>query len=145
MQAITKKQNRAGVDTYFLIEQPKEKSRLESMEAIDFYQFAIERYPHVNAVFFHVANESKSKPQHRRNLKQMGLSSGVSDYLLLMPNCKYNFLAIELKRARKKDSSVNPEQVEFIKNVNKNGGYGCICYGFCAALHVLKLYLSNKL
>lgn len=143
--AITKKQNKAGVDTYFLSEQLKVKSRLENEESKLLYQSAILKHPEIESLFFHVANESKSKPQHRHNLKQMGLSSGVSDYLLLMPNDRYHFLTIELKRARKKDSSVNPEQVEFIKNVNKNGGYGCICYGFRAALHVLKLYLSNKL
>ena len=137
---ITIKKNRAGVTTFFLTEQPK-TSRLEKSEAVDFYQHAMHKRPGIN--LFHVANESVSKMQHRKNLKQAGVKSGVSDYLLLAPNSKYNFLAIELKRARKSDSSVSANQNEFIKSVENMGGFGCVCYGYQAALLALDEYLKE--
>ena len=143
---IERKKNHSGIDVYFdQAEQTDKKSRLEHVEAIDFYQFAIKRWPQIETLFCHIANESDSMPQYRSKLKQMGVSSGVSDYQLLIPNEKYNYLVIELKRANKKDGAASKSQKEYILEVNKNGGYGCICHGFCAALHVLELYLSNEL
>lgn len=50
-------------------------------------------------MLFSVANERKSNPQHMQKLKRMGLVSGVSDLILLLPSGKAVF--IELKRPDK--------------------------------------------
>jgi len=139
------KQQKKGVDCYLSNDRPKTKSRLEWVEGVDLYQHATHKFDGIEPVFFHVANESQSKPQYRQKLKQQGLTAGVSDYLLLAPRGGYHYLAIELKRARVGDSAIRDEQITFIEAVSNMGGYGCICYGYKAALHVIELYLNEMI
>ena len=52
-----------------------------------------------------------------------GLCVGSSDLIGLMPNGR--FLAVEVKKV---GGMVSPEQVNFLKMVNKKGGLGVSCY-----------------
>ncbi len=140
---ITKTLNKKGVPVYALAEQPKAKSRTEDMEAIDFYSHVKYQMPELGSLFFHVANESQSAPQYRKKVKQMGLTSGVADYLCLAPRGGCPYAAIELKRARKKDSSVSAEQTAFLKEAEAEGAFVAICYGYKSALYALREYLSK--
>lgn len=142
---ITLKTNQHGIDVYSLTNQPKELSRTEWLEGVDFYQFAIKKYPELKRLLFHVANESQSKPQYRQKLSQQGLTSGVSDYLLLSPRGAFSFMTIELKRARIRDSKTSEAQLIFLAKTNMIGGYSCICNGYEAALFALEKYLNKNL
>lgn len=141
---ISKTLNQKGVPVYALTEQPKTKSRKEDVESIDFFSHAKYKYPELGRLLFHVANESASAPQYRRKIAQMGVTSGVADYVLLKSVGPYPYAVIELKRARKTDSSVKPEQTEFLTQCMDEGAFVAICYGYKAALYALELYLYNK-
>ena len=139
---IIKKRNRAGVMCYWDDEQnaSKIKSRKEYLEQIDFVNWARYEYPILESLLFAPMNEGDAKPQYRSKMKSMGLTSGVSDCILLCNGVG----AIELKRSRKRDSSVSKEQAKFTLAVEKAGGFAVIAYGALAAKEALKDYL-NKL
>jgi hypothetical protein len=140
---IKQSKNRAGVTVFALATQPKARSRKEDMEAIDFYQFAIRKYPEVKGLLRHIANERKASVHEHNLLVQQGMEKGTSDYLMLIPNDDHPYFAMELKRARKKDSSVQKEQNEFLLDAESVGAFACIAYGYKAALHALDVYMKN--
>lgn len=68
---------------------------------------------HKNIAFTHVANETSSRRQAIKN-KQMGLSPGFPDYVILLPG---KILFLELKR--KRGGRISPEQKEWLKRLNE--------------------------
>ena len=93
--------------------------------------------------------ENKVKAKVRELLKQYGIFNfpvaaspygyaGISDRLAVLPNGK--FLAIECKAPGK---SPTPLQMEFLKKVNANGGYGFVVDGE-SALNALDYFLTKK-
>lgn len=138
---IIKKRNRAGVICYWDDEQnaSKVKSRKEYLEQIDFVNWARYQCPILETLLFAPMNEGDAKPQYRSKMKSMGLTSGVSDCILLCNGVG----AIEMKRSRKRDSSISKEQVEFILGVESRGGFGAVAYGADAAKEALKDYLKK--
>ena len=96
---------------------------------------------------FHVANEGAFSPQHRDSLSRSGVRAGVSDYVILHRTKQgHPFALIELKRSRKRDSSISKEQVDFLLSREKQGGFCCIAYGAKAAKKIAEwLYKGNNL
>lgn len=75
-------------------------------------------------------------PQHRDSLTR----SGVSDYAILPLTLQgHPFALIELKRSRKRDSSISKEQVDFLLSRERQGGFCCIAYGKNAAIAIVEL------
>lgn len=138
---IIKKRNKAGVMCYWDDEQnaSKVKSRKEYLEQIDFVNWARYKYTVLESLLFAPMNEGDAKPQYRSKMKSMGLTSGVSDCILLCNGVG----AIELKRSRKRDSSVSKEQVKFTLGVESAGGFSVVAYGALAAKEALKDYLNK--
>lgn len=138
---IIKKRNKAGVMCYWDDEQnaSKIKSRKEYLEQIDFVNWARYKNPILETLLFAPMNEGDAKPQYRSKMKSMGLTSGVSDCILLCNGVG----AIELKRSRKRDSSVSKEQVKFNLDVESSGGFSVVAYGALAAKEALKDYLNK--
>ena len=134
-------------DKYYFDELNKsvKKSPLEEIEQKQLVANCKIKYKHLFKCMLHPVNESKSKPQYRAKLPMLGLNKGASDWLVLVSNKKYGFLVIELKRSRLKDSSVSIDQKEFIHSTKEHGGYGCVCYGYKAALEVMEMYFNNLL
>ena len=120
---ISKTTNKQGVPVYALTTQPKVKSRKEDVESIDFFSHAKYKHPELGRLLFHVANESQSAPQYRRKIAQMGVTSGVADYVLLKRSGDYPYAVFELKRERKRDSSVSAEQNEFLTQAMSEGAF----------------------
>jgi len=114
----------------------KQKSRIEKYEGWDFAAYVNHHMPELE--MFHVANEGAFSPQHRDSLTRSGVRSGVSDYVILHRTTQgHPFALIELKRSRKRDSSIRKEQSEFLLEREKQGGFCCGSYGAMAAIEVL--------
>lgn len=117
------------------------KSRLEHVEAKDVANHTYYVYP--DLLLFHVVNEGALPPQYRVKLREMGLMSGVSDYILLEPRRGYHGAMIELKRASKTDATpVSDEQKKFLKWARRKGYFTAVCYGFDEYWKCLLYYLG---
>lgn len=138
---IISERNSKGVVCYWddELNASDKKSPLEDNEAVNFYSHAINRWPWLKGRLFHVANESKSQPQYRSKLSQMGLASGVADYIVV----NNPPVAIELKRSRKRDSSYSNGQISWLLDAEDSGWQVCIAYGWQAAMQALDDGLSS--
>lgn len=77
--------------------------------------------------------------------KREGFKKGISDALYLQPRGPYAYLAIEMKtekRRKEKNGGLEPEQAEFIEAVNRNGGFGQVCYGTDEAVATFTSYMG---
>lgn len=94
---------------------------------------------------FHVANEGAFSPQHRDSLSRSGVRSGVSDYVILHRTLEgHPFALVEMKRGRKRDSSISKEQVDFLLSRELQGGLCCIAYGATAAKAIVEWMYKGK-
>lgn len=141
---INKSRNRSGLLCYQLAEQPTSKSRVEELEQIDLASHCAFRWPEHFGLQFHVANESKASPQYRGKLARMGLKKGVSDWLVLVPAHGRPYMVLELKRARKKDSTISKEQRDFLLSTESVGAFAVVAYGYRAALQAITDYFGGK-
>jgi hypothetical protein len=71
-----------------------------------------------------------------------GYVKGFPDLFVCEPRGKYHGLFIELKRPGGK---VSPEQIDWIKDLNRRGYYAIVCKGFDSARNTLDLYLSEQI
>lgn len=119
---------------------PKGSSRKEHLEVNDSVSYT--RFNHPEIIIFHVPNEGAIPPQYRQKLIEMGLLSGVSDLILLEPRGDYHGALIEMKRSNKSDSSVKPDQVDFLRWGRSKGYFTAVCYGAQAYKNFLLYYLQ---
>lgn len=121
----------------------KTKSRLEKYEAYDFAAYVNHHMPEL--MMFHVANEGAFSPQHRDSLTRSGVRKGVSDYVILHRTLQsHPFALIELKRSRKRDSSISEEQIDFLLSREQQGGFCCASYGKNAAIATVEWLYKGK-
>lgn len=121
----------------------KQKSRLEKYEGWDFSAYVNHHMPELQ--MFHVANEGAFSPQHRDSLTRSGVRSGVSDYAILHRTLHgHAFALIELKRSRRRDSSISKEQVDFLLSREQQGGFCCVAYGKNAAIAIVEWLHKGK-
>ena len=103
-------------------------TRKEEAHQIDSYQWITYVYPHFLA--WHTKNEGLKSISEAVRDQKGGVKKGVSDLIILTgPGYKYPFIAIELKRANKKGTSVSKEQKAFLRRVRECGGFAAVCYG----------------
>lgn len=121
----------------------KVKSREEKFEAYDLAAYI--NYHHQELQMFHVANEGAFSSGHRNHLSRSGVRSGVSDYVILHRTLGgHPFALIELKRSRKRDSSISKEQVDFLLSRERQGGFCCVSYGKNAAIAIVEWLYKGK-
>ena len=121
----------------------KQKSRLEKYEGWDFAAYVNHHYPELQ--MFHVANEGSFSKQNRDSLTRSWFRSGVTDYAILHRTLDgHTFALIELKRSRKRDSSISEEQVDFLLSREQQGGFCCIAYGAKAAKAIIEWMYKGK-
>lgn len=121
----------------------KQKSRIEKYEGWDFAAYVNYHYPELQ--MFHAANEGAFSPQHRDSLTRSGVRSGVSDYVILHHTLQgHPFALIELKRSRKRDSSISKEQVDFLLSRENQGGFCCAAYGKNSAIAIVEWLYKGK-
>ena len=122
----------------------KKKSRIEKLEGWYFSAHVNHHMPEL--MMFHVANEGAFSVQHRSSLSRSGMLPGAYDYVILHSTMHgHAFTLIELKRSRKRDSSVSQEQVDFIIHGETQGGFCCVAYGAKAAIAIVEwLYRGTE-
>lgn len=121
----------------------KQKSRIEKYEGWDFAAYVNHHMPELQ--MFHVANEGAFSPQHRDSLTRSGVRSGVSDYAILHLTLQgHQFALIELKRSRKRDSSISSEQSDFLLSRERQGGFCCAAYGKSSAISIAEWLYKGK-
>lgn len=137
---ITKKRNRAGVLCYYLTEQPKENTKYEYLEQIDYVRKARYLYPQLEKLLFAPINETKGTDGWMAKCAKMGKLKGVGDTILLSNGAG----SIELKKESKKHASaISKDQKEFALAVESAGGFAVVAYGATAALVALEDYLNK--
>ena len=122
----------------------KVKSPKEDAEQRQLNGHCSVKWPDLAPMMYHIINESggMGSSQYGSALNRLGRKKGVPDWPVMIPKNGYHGLYIELKRSRKRDSSVDKEQVKFLLQA-ESLGYKCvICYGYKAALHVIEEYLK---
>lgn len=91
-------------------------------------------YAKPGVVFWHTPNGGKRSVQWASKLKRMGVLPGVSDIILFY---RGSLFCLELKAANGRPTEA---QHEFLGNVQKQRGHGCIAYSIDSAINALKLW-----
>jgi len=120
----------------------KTKSPLEHIEQINLVAHCRQRWPKEFNLMLHPVNESDIKVQYRVKLNKCGLLPGASDWLILYPSNGKPYMVLELKRSRKRDSSVSQDQIDFLLNAEYVGAFACVAYGYKAALNAIEKYFK---
>ncbi|MGL6038129.1 MAG: VRR-NUC domain-containing protein [Soonwooa sp.] len=101
------------------------------------------QYPALFPLFFAVPNGGKRTITEAKILKAEGAKAGVSDLLLLHPNKDFNFLAIEMKTEKGKQT---PNQKKWQKEIEQFGfGKYVICKNLTDFMTEINNYLKQTL
>ena len=92
--------------------------------------------------FYAVPNGGSRNPIEAKNMKAEGVSAGVPDICIPVPNKKYHGLYIEMKR--QKGGRVSEKQKEWIDRLNRNGYLAVVCRGFKEAREVVEKYMEER-
>ena len=107
-------------------------------------------------LWFHPANERKTKPQAGKRLKLKGVKSGVPDCIIFDPSKRFNGLAIELKVERSNGLKKNGEerkptrsqltdnQKEWIWKLQGKNWKCVVCYNLEEVIKVVQDYLEEE-
>lgn len=129
-------------------QKPKKRKQWEKIaqkQSVAWFRFS---YPQYRDLFYHIPNEGKRPEWVGRDLNQMGMQSGMLDLHLDIPHKAangtfYYGLRIEMKPAKKDSpSSVTPEQHRTIGQLNAQGYFACVCYGFDEFKDAVQWYLA---
>ena len=93
-------------------------------------------------LLYHVPNERKCSPQQGRQLKLIGVKSGIPDLCLPVARAGFHGLFIEMKT---QGGRVSENQRYWIENLTAQG-YEChVCYSWVDAVEVLQAYLTETI
>lgn len=121
--------------------QPQQETEEQAQTKVfDWAAWNTQKYEQLK-LMYHPANEGKRTRTAGASLKRQGLKNGVSDICLPVSNETYSNLYVELKVGKNKPT---PDQIGFIEDVNRFGGFGVIVYGSDNAIQVIEMYLKNK-
>jgi len=108
--------------------------REEQKKLVEYLKF--KRIP-----FYAVPNGGSRNKIEARNMKAEGVSAGVPDICIPVPNKRYHGLYIEMKR--QKGGRVSDKQKEWIDRLNQNGYLAKVCRGFKEAKEVVEKYMEE--
>ena len=106
------------------------KCRHEDSEHIDCVAWVRHHHPALAALLLHPANESMIPVQYRSKLSKMGLLTGASDLILLVPSSRHPYALFELKRCDRTKSRVSTAQHDVLQAADAVGAFSSVCYGF---------------
>lgn len=114
----------------------------ESKIQTEFFEKVKLFFPNIpDKLLFAVPNGGSRNIIEAANLKKQGVKSGVSDVICLLPNWFYNYLCIEFKTEKGKQSD---DQIEFQKQVLSHGGYYAVARSAMEAIEIMKEYFKPK-
>ena len=112
----------------------------ETVASIQLFNW-VRSMPDVEPYVFHIANERKCTPFEGRILKRMGVSRGVSDYMIAIPSGPYHGMFLELKVGSNKPSE---EQQKFLDDMTAKGYMAVCVWGYEAAKIAIETYLKMR-
>lgn len=115
----------------------------ETQEQIALFEWAdlqLNRYPELK-LMFHVPNEGKRSVVLGKQMKRMGLKTGVPDVILPVAKGRYHGLAIEMKSLKGKPTAA---QLNWIENLRAVGWRAAICHGWKEAADTIWEYLHGE-
>jgi len=116
------------------------RNNLEFREQCAFFEW-LNYYPSIRGVTFAIPNGGSRNLLEAVNLKRSGVTKGVPDIFLGIPNKNAYGAFIELKINNNKPSK---EQALMMDRLRDNG-YECfVCYSFNEARQVVTKYLGNN-
>ena len=106
-------------------------------------QIKLVRYLQWNRIpFYAVPNGGSRNPIEAKNMKAEGVSAGVPDICIPVPNKRYHGLYIEMKR--QKGGRVSEKQKEWIERLNKLGYMAVVCKGHKVAIETVQDYMKDR-
>ena len=96
-------------------------------------------YPELK-LLYHVPNERRCTPQQGKQLKLMGVRSGVPDLCLPVAKDGFHGLFIEMKT---QGGKVSENQRCWIENLTAQGFQTAVCYSWEDAVQILENYLTK--
>ena len=102
-------------------------------------------------VSFAIPNGGSRHKLEAINLKREGVTAGISDYVVMLPN---KILFLELKRSRRllksgklsvSHTKTSPEQLKFLQTITESFDYadGFVCYGCNSAIEYIESHLNS--
>ena len=102
---------------------------VEDIEVINFMLWVKYQYPKYAPIATHVKNEGKRSHGQARRDKNLGLTKGFADVVILTTPP----FVLEMKRRDHTKSKIDADQVKHLETVIENGGFACVALGFEAA------------
>lgn len=119
-------------------EKPKRNTSFEeSKMQAEFFRNIRLIYPNIDKLIFHISNEGI---RNKRFVKGSGITKGVADVFLSVPNKEYHGFYVEFKTEQGKQSK---DQIEFQKQVEAVGYKYQICRSVHEAFIAVKQYLNK--
>lgn len=104
-------------------------------------EYQASKYPELK-LLYHIPNGGKRDKVTAINLKRQGVKAGVPDLFLPVARGGFFGLYIELKVGKNKATAL---QKEWLYNLNKQGYFTAICYGWQQAAELLTGYLNGQI
>lgn len=101
------------------------------------------QYAQIWDLLFAVPNGGKRNGLEASIMKAEGVTAGVSDLILLMPNGIYHGLCIEMKTGYKRTSKQTDRQIEWMRQVQNVGYKYVVCRSFDDFKEAITSYLSH--
>ena len=95
------------------------------------------QYPQYRNLLHHSPNGGKRNVREAARFKAMGTRAGFPDLLLLVPRHPYNFLAIEMKTSKGRQSD-NQKQMQ--ADMEAQGGIYVVCRSLDEFIAIIKSY-----
>lgn len=121
--------------------QRKPQSHEEEDIQGEFFEKARIIFPELGKLLFAVPNGGKRNIKEAARMKKQGVVPGASDILCLIPNKHYNYMGMECKTEKGKQSE---DQKEFQKQVEAAGGFYVLFRSAREGIEILKKYLNEK-
>lgn len=112
----------------------------ESKTQIECVKWFKLQYPKLAPLLFAVPNGGKRNAREANIMKQEGVTKGVADLLLLIPNKQHHALCIEMKTKTNKQTQ---NQIEWQNIVQQHGYKYIVCNSFDNFYKEIKNYLKN--
>ena len=116
----------------------KEKEHGLQVQCIKWFKY---QYPEFSYLCFHVPNGGSRNKIEAKRLKDAGVTAGVADVLLLVPNIMYNYACIELKVGKNNPTEY---QENFCKAVQSVNGFYAVVRTLEDFQRIITQYLNTK-
>jgi hypothetical protein len=113
----------------------------ESKTQIECVKWFKLQYPKLAPLLFAVPNGGHRNAREASIMKQEGITKGVADLILLIPNKQFHALCIEMKTINNKQTIT---QIQWQTIVQQHGYKYIVCHSFDEFYTEVKNYLKNN-